>query len=344
MRDHETTLPPRMSDGDALATISRSTVAMVLTNPRIDDNPIVYVNDAFERMTGFSRDMSIGRNCRFLQCDETDPADVGALRRAIHRGEELGVDLTNRRADGSTFTNRLLVSPIRDEDGEIIYFLGVQKLLTEEEAVHERKSGDRAMQEIQHRVKNHLAMIVGLIRVQARDSDVRSEYQTLSRRVESLQLLYEELTRRGPGRQDSVDMGAYLSRIGHAIAHLDGRAGIRVDIDSTDLQLPVDAATRFGLILSEVLTNALQHAFDGRETGVVRVRIRRGEDGEVTARISDDGIGIPEATVWPDDSSLGGRIVLGLLDGLRGTLDVAAGAEGGTVVTIRIRADAARID
>lgn len=336
MDRHSSARPGDLSEQDAFATFSRSTVAMVLTNPNLDDNPIVYVNEAFEQVTGFSRAAALGRNCRFLQGERTDPDDVEAIREALRQEQEVAVDIVNYTARGEAFTNRLLVSPIRDDAGQLTYFLGIQKKLSPEEARQSLSVGDRAMREIQHRVKNHLAMIVGLIRVQSRQATATDEYDTLARRVESLQLLYEEMTDPQAGRnRDTLDLGAYLTRVASAIAHLDGRAGVRVNIDAPSIQVPVDPSTRIGLLVSEIMTNALQHAFVGRSAGLVELRVVQHADGGVRAIISDDGIGIPKDVTWPDMNSLGGRIVAGLVDGLDGTVDVTRGANG-TVITLDV--------
>jgi len=326
-----------LSEEEALATFSRSTVSMVLTNPALDDNPIVYVNDAFERMTGYSRAAVIGRNCRFLQTANTDPDDRRLLRGAVARGDEVTVDILNKTASGEPFTNRLLVSPVRDDSGAITHFLGIQKRLSPKEAQQARAgSGDRALREIQHRVKNHLAMIVALIRVQSRESTATAEYDNLARRVESLQLLYEEMTDPDRGlNRDGVDLGAYLTRVASAISHIDGRAGLRMNISAASIMAPVDPSTRIGLLTSEVLTNAFQHAFRGRRRGVVELRVTEHGDGGIRVTVGDDGIGIPDGVTWPDINSLGGRIVMGLIDGLGGSIDVAGGAAG-TVVTLDV--------
>lgn len=335
--------PGRMSEEDAFATFTRSTVAMVLTNPTLEDNPIVYVNGAFERVTGYGRNSAIGRNCRFLQGPDTDPDHVAALRSAIAQEREFTADILNYRADGTSFTNRLMVSPVHDSQGDLSYFLGIQKVLTEEEARRARnRSADDMLREIQHRVKNHLAMIVGLIRIQSRaaaPSDPRAQYGTLARRVESLQLLYEELTLGDDASfgRDTVNLGSYLSRVATAIAHLDGRAGIAVSIDAAPVEAPVDVGTRLGLAVSEIMTNALQHAFVGRAEGRLTLRVARSPDGGVSVSVDDDGIGIPDGVDWPDMRSLGGRIVMGLVDGLSGRLNVRRGATG-TTVTLDVEA------
>ncbi len=327
-----------MTEHEAINAMSQSQVAMVLTNPNMPDNPIVYVNRSFERITGYSSAMIVGQNCRFLQGEGTDPDSVTKLREGIAAREDVAVDLLNYRADGSTFYNRLLVSPIFNSEDELAFFLGIQKELSANDIRKIPIRSEEALREIQHRIKNHLSMIVGLIRLQKREASGPDGLNALARRVESLQLLYEEMT--GEGSTDNKDMvalGAYIARVGNAIAHLDGRAGIRTNIDVDSIEVPVDMAVRIGLIVSEVMTNALQHAFDGRDTGSVDLRMQALSGGNLRVSIGDDGIGIPEGVKWPDMNSLGGRIVCGLIDGLGATLDVNRGAAG-TVITLDIPA------
>ena len=343
-----------MSEGGARRVFDRSSVAMVITNPNIRDNPIVYVNDAFMRLTGYDRSAAIGRNCRFLQGPGTDARAVDRLRRGIEAGRDVSVDLVNYRADGERFLNRLVITPVADEDGHLAYFLGIQKRLTEEDGVPEdvashagperkkAREADAQLVEVQHRVKNHLAMIIGMIRMQSRDSQAPREFTTLSRRIESLQLLYEEMTRAPPGgNEDRIALGSYLSRVGNAVAHLDGRPGVRVNIEAVDMAVAIDAATRVGLLASELLTNALQHAFRGRDFGSVEMRMATLARGGLRLTVADDGVGMPDDAPWPDEGTLGGRIVARLVDGLGGSLHVGRGAAG-TVVVVDVPADGLR--
>ena len=112
---------------DPFAAAVRTTrMPMLITDPRRRDNPIVFVNRAFEKLTGYTRSEILGQNCRFLQGSETDPEAVSRIRDAVERRVPIEIELLNHRKDGSVFWNRLLVSPVFDEDGELTYFFASQ--------------------------------------------------------------------------------------------------------------------------------------------------------------------------------------------------------------------------
>ena len=99
---------------------------MVITDPHQPDNPIVFVNAAFSKLTGYSQEEIVGRNCRFLQGPETDRADVARIRTAIAQRVPIEIDLLNHKKDGEVFWNRLLISPVFGRDGELTYFFASQ--------------------------------------------------------------------------------------------------------------------------------------------------------------------------------------------------------------------------
>jgi PAS domain S-box-containing protein len=101
-------------------------IAMVVSDPTLPDCPLIYVNKAFETLTGFPAAEVLGRNCRFMQGPLTDPADVARLRDAIVSREPIELDLLNHRRDGTPFWNRLMVAPVFGDDGTLCYFVASQ--------------------------------------------------------------------------------------------------------------------------------------------------------------------------------------------------------------------------
>lgn len=137
---------------DPFAAAMRATrMPMIITDPRQPDNPIVFVNDAFARLTGYSREETLGRNCRFLQGPGTNAEDVDRLRQAIDTRVPIEIDLLNYRKDGGIFWNRLLVSPVFDE-GKLTYFFASQLDVTRERTAGYTPDEDKLEGRMQQRI------------------------------------------------------------------------------------------------------------------------------------------------------------------------------------------------
>jgi len=106
--------------------LSASAEGITIADARLPDRPLIYVNAGFKRLTGYSREEVLGRNCRFLQGAGTAADTVTEIRAAIEEGRECTVEILNYRKDGSPFWNRLAITPVEDESGEITHFIGIQ--------------------------------------------------------------------------------------------------------------------------------------------------------------------------------------------------------------------------
>lgn len=365
------TKPDRQTAEAVIATVERTGVGIVITDPRQDDNPIIYVNDGFVSLTQFSRDYAVGRNCRFLQGQETDEDELARIREALANGDEVEVRLTNYKADGTPFRNQLLISPVRDESGELTAYFAVLREITGDESGADKGArpshvtpSNVMLYELQHRMKNHLAMIVSLIRMHAGRKLTRESMEALAHRVEALALLYDAMLSPGDAEDtETVRAGAYLSRVANVIGNINSRPSISLNVDCDPMRLPIDLAGRLGLLATELLTNTYEHAFEGREAGMVAIRLVRLEkSGVVRLEVEDDGIGLPEGSEWPKGSSsifeqqtrateeagaldttsaggasgLGGSIVLSLTETIGATIDVRSGPSG-TTVTVDLK-------
>ncbi len=116
--------------GDELAVLRRaldlSGIGFTLADPRLPDAPLVYVNQSFLAITGYTADEVLGRNCRFLQGPDTDPGPIDKLRRAVADGRPATVELRNYRKNGTPFWNEVHIAPVRDDRGELVRYVGVQ--------------------------------------------------------------------------------------------------------------------------------------------------------------------------------------------------------------------------
>jgi PAS domain S-box-containing protein len=103
--------------------------SVVISDPTLPDNPMIYVSEEFEQQTGYASHEALGRNCRFLQGPGTDPDAVRAIRCALRAETTFMIDLLNYTKSGRPFLNRLRLRPLFDEQGELLYFVGVQNPL-----------------------------------------------------------------------------------------------------------------------------------------------------------------------------------------------------------------------
>ncbi|WP_308458064.1 PAS domain-containing protein [Sphingomonas sp. NBWT7] len=140
---------------DPFSSAVRATrMPMIITDPRKPDNPIVFANAAFAKLTGYYRGDILGRNCRFLQGPDTDQADVAQVRAAIAARTPIELELLNYKKDGTRFWNRLLVSPVFADDGELTYFFASQFDVTLERERLARLQSDRDELEAQIAKRN----------------------------------------------------------------------------------------------------------------------------------------------------------------------------------------------
>jgi PAS domain S-box-containing protein len=119
----------------AIASVSDG---VLITDPNQPDNPIIYSNPAFSRITGYQPEEIFGRNCHFLQGAETDSEAVRAIRRAIAQRQEVKATLLNYRKNGQPFWNELKISPVFSEQGDLLYFIGIQTDITERKQAEEK--------------------------------------------------------------------------------------------------------------------------------------------------------------------------------------------------------------
>lgn len=152
--------PPDLGDTDLLARAARASgFSFTISDPHLPDNPLIWVNPAFEEVTGYRARDVLGRNCRFLQGPATDPAAVARMSAAVREGRTVAETLLNYRQDGTPFWNQVVISPVVDDTGGITHFVGIQADVTE------RVAAERAREEVLREVAADRARLVMLGRV-----------------------------------------------------------------------------------------------------------------------------------------------------------------------------------
>lgn len=126
--------------GLSATTMDNTPVGITIADARETDMPLIYVNDQFVEMTGYSREEVLGRNCRFLQGKATKTEPVRKMRQAINNGEAVTVELRNYRKEGQMFWNRVSIYPVTNESGDVTHFLGYQEDISERKAYQQEKT------------------------------------------------------------------------------------------------------------------------------------------------------------------------------------------------------------
>ena len=171
------------------------------------------------------------------------------------------------------------------------------------------------LQELQHRIKNHIGTISSLVsmrRREVRSEEARQELTAIGERIETLRLVHEQL--HTAGTADHLRVRPYVTRLAEGLCHMhEGQSGqVRLDIATADVELTPDAAVPLGLILNEFITNSLKYAFDGKG-GVIAIGIEPLAGGRIRVRLSDNGKGLPaEPRPAAPGSGTGMRLIEGL--------------------------------
>jgi PAS domain S-box-containing protein len=318
----------------------------------LDRTELYYVNHAFERLWGHTREEAYANPRLFLE--SIHPDDRVRCKAAIvaqwydgFTNEARNLEYRVVRRDGSIRWVHTRTYPLPEPDGLVRRVAGINTDITErkeaELALNERteqlerslREKDVLLAEVHHRVKNNMQSIAGLVHLMAAQAQRRPLAETiaeLERRIQAMALVHETLYR--SANLADVDMQAYLERIGGALlAGVDTRERwIEVLVRAHGVVLDLESAVRCGFIVNELVTNALKHAFRGRERGRVEVAMRR-EGSSCVLRVSDDGAGMPADLDFESEQTLGLRLVQGLAGQMEGEAVRVGGEKSAIEVT-----------
>ena len=278
---------------------------------------ITYCNFEFERLTGQPAKSVQGKDWRSMPGVATPEDDDTRLAEAVLEDDEyLGTFRIER--DGAPVEVQAWSNTIASDDGEPMFRLvALAKVVRPEDAEPDDpgqalRDKDKQLRELQHRVKNNLQLITALIRMEARnvgDDETGARFSRLAGRIQALALLYDQLS--GEGLGDVIDLGAYVSKIASAVMEAHAVEGIRLELKVDSWPVSINVAMPTGLVVNELMTNALKYAFTARDGGTIKVSALVDEIG-CRVVIADDGVGLPEGKDWPLPGKLSAVIVQSL--------------------------------
>ena len=301
---------------------------------------IVYANPEFGKLSGQVVVGLIGKPWSILDGHVgSKDADPGLGSAILDRTDFVGT-FKIKRVGQEAAVVEAYSNIIEDDNGRpsnrlaALVDVGMQGQEQREALEQKIREKDILLLEIQHRVKNNLQMITALMRIEARNARGRMDtapFEQLAGRIEAIQLLYASLTEHGGS--DEIDLGIYLSEIASAVLRSYAVEGIRLDLKVDAYPVSVNVAMPTGLVVNELLTNALKHAFVGREGGTISLHSLSDGDG-CRVIVADDGVGLPAGVEWPKRGKLGALIVQSLRDNAKADLKIDSREGHGTRVTI----------
>lgn len=303
----------------------------------LDPEVIIYANSEFERVSGLGAAELEQRYWDILSAEAVDDPKATSLVSAIV-DKDSGTRVFRMHGSGHPATVELHSNVIENDDGvpkfRLVALIDAAPSDPDAENLVARVLEiDTQLRELQHRVKNNLQMITALIRMETRNAhpSVHEGYSRLAGRVASLALLYDRLS----VSQDAgdLDLGVYLSQIAAAVMATHAVNGITLDLRVDTYMVSVNVAMPTGLVVNELLTNSLKHAFHGREHGVITLHSEvDGDRCKIT--VADDGVGLPLGETWPKRGRLGALIATSLKENAGARFDVTSDPSMGTAVTI----------
>lgn len=262
---------------------------------------------------------------------DVDPKVVLSAHEQLLGGERIvNYEHQLKRKDGRIITVLNNSRPLTDTQGNIV---GMQSTLiditvrkyAEEQLKASLKEKEILLREIHHRVKNNLAVISSLLSMQSNIVDNQNVYSALHEsqsRIRAMALIHETLYQ--SESLSSIDLERYAKDlVGNIVTAFDGIAGrVNFETEVRDVKLEINQAIPCGLIINELITNALKHAFPDEQYGVVRITAAYTKESEVGLTVSDNGIGFSDELGWKKSKSLGLRLISLMVDQLHGNMNI----------------------
>jgi PAS domain S-box-containing protein len=351
----------RQQGGMFVEAVRRTRMPMLVTDATLPGNPIVFANQSFVKLSGYTMDDLLGQDPHFMNGEGTDPETIRRYEAAIAEGRDETLEILQYRKDGTPFRAMLFASPIDDGQGTVtnhfLSYLDITRrydaeedlrILTSElearvaartrelEAVNARLSAlvaerEMLLVEVNHRAKNSLAIAASLLAIQGRrqpDPAIRALFEEAQERLNAMARVHDLLSKSEKAQR--VDVSVYVADLCEAlrpITETDARIRLEAKMEGGIL-VDADTAVPLGIVLTELVTNAVKYAFPAPRSGTILVQARRAPSGRVEVVVQDDGIGMSSLR----EGSLGYGLVRSLVQQIHGEIDIQSGA--GLVVTI----------
>ena len=303
---------------------------------------IISWNVAAQRMMGYTAEETIGQHFSIFNSTESNAVGEPALTlKSAERNGQCREEGIRIRKDGSQFFADVTVTALRDETGALSGFSIVKRDLTDQrrkealvsEALAEKET---LLKEVYHRVKNNLQVIMSLLKLQARTLGPGIAFDALTEsvaRIRAMSTVHEKLYQ--SGTLSSISVRDYIGDLCRDLAFSTGAndRGIVIGCDIAPIQMRLETAVPLGLLLNELVSNCLKHAFPDTRKGGVQISLVVDNGTHAVVCIADNGIGVDADFDIHSSNSLGLKLAMTLTAQLDGEIDIVA--KNGLMVVIR---------
>lgn len=307
-----------------ITNTNESVVVIEAKNGDLPGRKIVYVNDAFTKITGYAEEEVLGQTTDFLLGPQTDMEIRNQLRSSLERHEATEVEYINYKKSGEEFWIHTSGVPVENSKGICSHWVFISRDITdqkeqEEEVLSSLKEKETLLAEIHHRVKNNLAIVSSLMELQAMNSEhkeLQDQLMSSVMRIKSMATIHEQLYQSNSFSKLQFSDG--LKRlVNSVIGALQTDVEIELVYDLEDVELSINQGIPCSLLVNEIITNILKHSYKGRKSGVINIRLRQlGET--IQLEIMDDGNGLPENFEKNGTVSMGIQLIELLTQQLKG--------------------------
>jgi len=295
------------------------------------DARILIVNSQTEKMFGYQREELIGQFVEILLPDKYKISHVAQRNSYINKPNTrpmgAGRALTGRKKDGTEFPVEISLSPMPSEKGTLITSIIrdiTERRRAEEYLQESLREKEALLKEIHHRVKNNLQVTSSLLKLQSDfivDPKAKELFIESQNRIQSMALVHEKLY--GSKDLSRINFAEYLESLAHLLFRSFAVDPNKIHLVCTKshLFMSIETAVPCGLIINELVSNCLKHAFPEGKEGTISVNIKKLENNNIMMSVTDNGIGLPDNFSFENTETLGIRLVQTLVKQIEGQIE-----------------------
>lgn len=301
------------------SAITTTTEAVTILEGEPNDKlgrKILFVNDAFEVITGYSRNGVLVKTLNLLKGPKTSMKQINRLSEAMQQWKRCETEIINYKKNGEEFWINISMATVKDADGDYNHWICIGRDITERKQrevmlKESLKEKETLLMEIHHRVKNNLAVVSGMMQLQAleeEDENLRQKLTDSIGRIKTMASIHELLYQSESFSKLEADKNI-KKLVSEIVNTFQTEVKLEISFALQPISININQAIPLSLIVNEVITNVLKHAFNEQEQGTLSVTMRE-KDNTIHIDIADNGKGLPpDFTKFESNNSLGMQLI-----------------------------------